>query len=1130
MLEENLKKNSKNGLTMVALVVTVVVLAILTGVIVTSTFGDEGLIDEAETAMLEQKRKASIEKIAREIQTVQLKKEINGQYTFSVADDVIPILQTHGTYDNATLKLITSEGAEIYLSEIMQIPMLEYATITYEEDTLTITSPLTTNGYVIEYTPNGGSVWNTYTAPVEIEEGNGIYTRIKNSDNKVVSNTVKVKEGTMQSEDTTPPIVRITPNTVSARSADITIFVTEYGQLANDNVYEYYLSTSPDGQIGGAWVPYTPGEKFTIGEDLEGTYYIHVKEVSDIAGNVSDVKVSGALSFNENVDRTPPVAFTPTITKLNTSSIQIQASTTDEGSGISHYTYSIETYGVEGKENKFTSPVTVSKLNLAQNSYTIIVRAYDKEGNAQEARKLISGPTDGSFCQERGVNSPLLADGMVAVYWNGTTEVTSANPNTDTNFDYDSWYNYEQQTAATTNGGTSKWANAKTADGSYWVWVPRYAYSITSGYHGQGLTYVDNVTTEAGTIEIEFLQGKTNIGAIATRNYAEAAGARNWNVHPAFYYDGTSTTGTQLAGIWVAKYEMSMETSGAATETSDESIGNKSVVDNTNIKAVSKPGVTAWRYINRNNIFINALNYDTTSVSNANLDSHLMKNSEWGAVAYLAHSKYGRNATEITINANSSFYTAGGTVATAHTNVLQSTTGNCYGIFDISGCSWEHTAAYMTGASATATPGSNGASLINAANKYKDVYDAPDSTSDYSERNDVRVYGDGIWETSSACYTNESGTNNAGWYADWSNFVESAYPFFYRGGFCSTSTSPGAFAFARSTGNSNESHSWRVVLWGEKEKPAALPEWISTSTSLNVTTPYAQEIIGNTKYYAPIPLGFSVVAGTISTGLVIQDASANQFVWVPVNDSYTMKGDISGEGTFNNYQTSSPYNYDIPYLSNNTTTALAYWQASANGHSGTITGAGTYSEPYSGAGSWETTEYQAMVTSVLKYGGFYVGRYETGGSASAPVVKSGVTPITNIQWNSTDTMTAEPTSGTATYVARNMYPSTSTTYGVVSTLIYGIQWDSIMCWASCYNATTPTKGSVGNTGSVSTDCYKNIYDLAGNVYEWSMEAEGTSIRVSRGGYYNYVYAVSTRGSPPVDNYSYVGFRAALYVK
>ena len=325
-----------------------------------------------------------------------------------------------------------------------------------------------------------------------------------------------------------------------------------------------------------------------------------------------------------------------------------------------------------------------------------------------------------------------------------------------------------------------------------------------------------------------------------------------------------------------------------------------------------------------------------------------------------------------------------------------------------------------------------------------------------------------------------------------------------------------------------------------EEAQATLPNPNWTVGSLNATTPYVQEVISGTTYYAPIPKGFIAVEGTnISTGLVIQDSSANQFVWVPVNDSYTMVGDATGDGTFNNRQSSPPWNYDIPYLSNDNTTALAYWQASENGHTGTITGFGTYSEPYSSAGSWETTEYQAMVTSVLKYGGFYVGRYETGGSASAPVVKSGVKPITSIKWNSTDTMTAEPTSGTATYVARNMYPSTSTTYGVASTLIYGIQWDSIMCWAECYNNTRATNtysAKPSPTGAVyangtTYDVNKNIYDLAGNVREWSMEAGDTTDRVYRGGYCHYDITVSFRNpNYPTHNNGDTGFRAALYVK
>ena len=81
---------------------------------------------------------------------------------------------------------------------------------------------------------------------------------------------------------------------------------------------------------------------------------------------------------------------------------------------------------------------------------------------------------DGSF--DGAVNTPKLGTGMTPVAWNGTTEFTPAT-NTD-------WYSYTAQTGATTNGGTSQWANAKTTNGSYLVWIPRYEYQITSGYHG----------------------------------------------------------------------------------------------------------------------------------------------------------------------------------------------------------------------------------------------------------------------------------------------------------------------------------------------------------------------------------------------------------------------------------------------------------------------------------------------------------------------------------------------------------------------------------------------------------------------------------------------------------------------
>ena len=81
--------------------------------------------------------------------------------------------------------------------------------------------------------------------------------------------------------------------------------------------------------------------------------------------------------------------------------------------------------------------------------------------------------------------------------------------------------------------------------------------------------------------------------------------------------------------------------------------------------------------------------------------------------------------------------------------------------------------------------------------------------------------------------------------------------------------------------------------------------------------------------------------------------------------------------------------------------------------------------------------------------------------------------------------------------------------------------------------TTPTKSSKEVTGSVSTDVSKNIYDLAGNCQEWTMEALNGYARVIRGGYYLDDTPVSVRsyGSSNPDNYSSgYGFRIGLYIK
>ena len=68
----------------------------------------------------------------------------------------------------------------------------------------------------------------------------------------------------------------------------------------------------------------------------------------------------------------------------------------------------------------------------------------------------------------------------------------------------------------------------------------------------------------------------------------------------------------------------------------------------------SLPSVQSARSISIGNVYNLSKNYDS------NKSSHMMKNSEWGAVAYLTHSQYGRNGFEIHINNSSTYVTGNG--------------------------------------------------------------------------------------------------------------------------------------------------------------------------------------------------------------------------------------------------------------------------------------------------------------------------------------------------------------------------------------------------------------------------------------------------------------------------------------
>ena len=365
------------------------------------------------------------------------------------------------------------------------------------------------------------------------------------------------------------------------------------------------------------------------------------------------------------------------------------------------------------------------------------------------------------------VNSPKLTGGMKPIKYVG--------PKSDT------------QTG-------SKWANAMTSDGSMFVWIPRYAYKITSGYHSD----------TAGTIEIAFIDtnnrflNSSDSGEITENPLEEGAGQTKWLVHPAFTNKPENGGwDSELSGIWVGKFETTGD------------INNLSV----------KPGVTSVRNQTSNAMYLAGKSATFGEASSESIGSHMIKNSEWGAVAYLSHSKYGVNGAIVNRNTSSSFITGeSSTIETIYRdNKDQSTTGNCYGIYDMVGGAWERVASYVNYAnnSNLQTNGGTNAGDLYGANeeeqktstKYKTVYEA-DGTSQANSYNNkaILMKGDAVYETSGS-YSSSTGS----WLGAHSYFPYTSYPFFLRGGGYSGSGS-GVFYFNYPDGNTSDSNSFRVSL------------------------------------------------------------------------------------------------------------------------------------------------------------------------------------------------------------------------------------------------------------------------------------------------------------------------------
>lgn len=296
------------------------------------------------------------------------------------------------------------------------------------------------------------------------------------------------------------------------------------------------------------------------------------------------------------------------------------------------------------------------------------------------------------------------------------------------------------------------------------------------------------------------------------------------------------------------------------------------------------------------------------------------------------------------------------------------------------------------------------------------------------------------------------------------------------------------------------------------------------------------------------------IEGSVDTGVVIR-YKGSEFVWVPVpnaiydssKDSQLPKSSATGSLTEGHNYTPMAIQVDENYkgllYSYNAANGAYLKYASASPYQGTTS---QYREPaYLSGSSYDDnttygglftendlqTSYNTMIASVAKYGGFFIGRYETSYDGTDVASVSGVNP-----------MSAESSSGNMWY---GMYQKqknfTTSTDKMQVEMIWGSQYDAMLNWAmkgtDKAKVTSSTNGN--HSGSVvtcgnstySTDKINNIYDLGGNLYEWTQEASSTTYRASRGGRYSFSTTPSSRNDGvPGGAYAVNGSRLSLYIR
>ena len=374
-------------------------------------------------------------------------------------------------------------------------------------------------------------------------------------------------------------------------------------------------------------------------------------------------------------------------------------------------------------------------------------------------------------------NMPELASNMIPVYYDEAKNVWKKADKNNSQKEY-RWYSY-----SSTGEYKGMWANAVTVKEAnrqtylnatpgtiipmddittMWVWIPRFNAVIPSNYNG-------GTKAKPNAIDVTFVkQNETAIDAFTFGN-------------------------KELSGFWYGKFEIGGSLASSCT---NETCNVSNIVVKPNVSSLRSQKVSSFFYASRSMEQTgNSFGFVSSEV-----DTHMSKNNEWGAVAYLTQSIYGRctnstTCTEVGINNNKSYITGYGAPAGSSSSVTNgtynttlgkdaSTTGTIYGIYDMSGGAWD----YVMG-----------------------VYNKTIANSGFSSLPDSKYYNN----YTGTSYTGHALTETKNWYSDYADFVFTSYPWLLRGGNYGDGASAGVFGFGINDGNSYNSYSSRPVISNE---------------------------------------------------------------------------------------------------------------------------------------------------------------------------------------------------------------------------------------------------------------------------------------------------------------------------